>query len=72
MFRFRPQQGLTIMNFKGTHKEKKNEIFKSFRPQQGLTIMNSSTSIALVLQIVNIKFPSPTGVNYYESVAQVI
>ena len=34
---FRPQQGLTIMNYVvGAMKSKK----QSFRPQQGLTIMN--------------------------------
>ena len=41
--------------------------YASFRPQQGLTIMNSCK-----LNLVNLlgkvrEFPSPTGVNYYES-----
>ena len=36
--RFRPQQGLTIMN----HYRKRYHLYiNCFRPQQGLTIMNS-------------------------------
>ena len=35
----------------------------SFRPQQGLTIMNLMND---GYKLINIGFPSPTGVNYYE------
>ena len=60
---FRPQQGLTIMNFSnGIPTICANLI--GFRPQQGLTIMNSSFSFLLVFDFA--MFPSPTGVNYYE------
>ena len=38
IFSFRPQQGLTIMNYKAELEELHKE--KGFRPQQGLTIMN--------------------------------
>ena len=37
-----------------------------FRPQQGLTIMNIQ-SLFFQSSVSNL-FPSPTGVNYYESV----
>ena len=36
-----------------------------FRPQQGLTIMNWEDSKPTSIEEV-LKFPSPTGVNYYE------
>ncbi len=36
-----------------------------FRPQQGLTIMNVKNG--KVIKTINGSFPSPTGVNYYES-----
>ena len=59
---FRPQQGLTIMNNQEFEvKEVKGK--NSFRPQQGLTIMNPLDNI---LNKIKEKFPSPTGVNYYE------
>ena len=58
--RFRPQQGLTIMNFL-------NSLMSSslhcFRPQQGLTIMNT---FIFNLMYFLYWFPSPTGVNHYE------
>ena len=38
---------------------------KSFRPQQGLTIMNRKMGLSMELA-KNSQFPSPTGVNYYE------
>ena len=58
---FRPQQGLTIMNWLFDNFD--NIVVSiSFRPQQGLTIMNMEDAIN-----AKIKFPSPTGVNYYES-----
>ena len=61
--RFRPQQGLTIMN-----KVKKFVIGMintlGFRPQQGLTIMNVIKSHYKVKK--SCWFPSPTGVNHYE------
>ena len=37
---FRPQQGLTIMNYKRYAIPKAQLIIAGFRPQQGLTIMN--------------------------------
>ena len=39
---------------------------KGFRPQQGLTIMNDIFENLEVAEHES-KFPSPTGVNYYES-----
>ena len=43
-----------------------NELLTtSFRPQQGLTIMNKMKYFKSG-EIVKL-FPSPTGVNYYES-----
>ena len=59
---FRPQQGLTIMNYKGNLQE---EVADGFRPQQGLTIMNNEQKEFKERQ-ERFKFPSPTGVNYYE------
>ena len=38
---------------------------QSFRPQQGLTIMNEVTEVGCISK--RPLFPSPTGVNYYES-----
>ena len=37
---------------------------KGFRPQQGLTIMNGIEREVIEMYK---EFPSPTGVNYYES-----
>ena len=37
-----------------------------FRPQQGLTIMNQLLRLTVAILILY-RFPSPTGVNYYES-----
>ena len=46
-------------------KEKKEALREaSFRPQQGLTIMNA---VQKAVRINGKEFPSPTGVNYYES-----
>ena len=42
---------------------------KSFRPQQGLIIMNDSHQIHAQQKKI-IWFPSPTGVNYYESMRE--
>ena len=36
-----------------------------FRPQQGLTIMNILNNYSKGFSVI--EFPSPTGVNYYES-----
>ena len=58
---FRPQQGLTIMNKKNGFVYGVSE--KCFRPQQGLTIMNN---VIVYAYDKKGKFPSPTGVNYYE------
>ena len=62
-FRFRPQQGLPIMNWT-KRRLKKVTIYASFRPQQGLPIMNSFYKKHL--QCMTYWFPSPTGVTYYE------
>ena len=40
--------------------------YASFRPQQGLPIMNGKESV-YEKQLRQRKFPSPTGVTYYES-----
>ena len=59
---FRPLQGLTIMN---TAYEKFGSVgVDGFRPLQGLTIMNLNKH---VLHFHILLFPSPTGVNHYES-----
>ena len=42
------------------------QVEESFRPQQGLTIMNYRENDE-GKQLLKIMFPSPTGVNYYES-----
>ena len=61
---FRPQQGLTIMNWK--RQRCCRELgYVRFRPQQGLTIMNSHETISVLVKAFEM-FPSPTGVNYYE------
>ena len=60
---FRPQQGLTIMNYLDSLNE--FDLLVSFRPQQGLTIMNFNRKI-LCIHFIVFWFPSPTGVNYYE------
>ena len=39
---------------------------KCFRPQQGLTIMNYLAECKSKSKAIEEKFPSPTGVNYYE------
>ena len=59
--RFRPQQGLSIMN---DYMRDYRDAFRSFRPQQGLSIMNSKEERQARLAL----FPSPTGVKYYEYV----
>ena len=59
---FRPQQGLTIMNRSKGLKDWR--CYHSFRPQQGLTIMNAFDIKNVYIELR--KFPSPTGVNYYE------
>ena len=41
-----------------------------FRPQQGLTIMNATKNNFINALTDRIGFPSPTGVNYYESYQQ--
>ena len=41
----------------------------SFRPQQGLTIMNPA--VKTTIKEKRALFPSPTGVNYYESLLRV-
>ena len=41
-------------------------INECFRPQQGLTIMNYKVLKQAEGRIDRLKFPSPTGVNYYE------
>ena len=66
--RFRPLQGLTIMNIRC--QELKDFTAESFRPLQGLTIMN----VPLYLNGCpnNMVFPSPTGVNHYESFTGII
>ena len=51
------------MNFKAYKQASENVLSLSFRPQQGLIIMNQKRS-ARKYQLN--KFPSPTGVNYYE------
>ena len=42
-----------------------------FRPQQGLTFMNNYFR-CINLKKSGLKFPSPTGVNYYEQYANVL
>ena len=69
MFRFRPQQGLTIMNYENKILCKQRSIKGSFRPQQGLTIMNEEQNMKVETYFK--KFPSPTGVNYYESMKEI-
>ena len=60
--RFRPQQGLLIMN--GVYEINGTE-FISFRPQQGLLIMNAKDKVIEEMK-PKVVFPSPTGVTYYE------
>ena len=43
-----------------------HELLKCFRPQQGLTIMNLENETGRYTRVKK-EFPSPTGVNYYES-----
>ena len=40
-------------------------ILKGFRPQQGLSIMNVLNELDMC-DTYMIRFPSPTGVKYYE------
>ena len=61
---FRPQQGLTIMNPTALTRTLETILKTGFRPQQGLTIMNYYKSSN---ENNYQTFPSPTGVNYYES-----
>ena len=62
---FRPQQGLTIMNQYQMTTDYVDET--CFRPQQGLTIMNHMDMQSVGECSLSNLFPSPTGVNYYES-----
>ena len=45
---------------------------EGFRPQQGLTIMNPLGKVKANANKVYQEFPSPTGVNYYESVRGIL
>ena len=39
-----------------------------FRPLQGLTIMNNISGVIGDMNSIIVKFPSPTGVDHYESI----
>ena len=63
--RFRPQQGLLIMNSSWTCFLVRKQLISCFRPQQGLLIMNLLNA-AIANGYFEFPFPSPTGVTHYE------
>ena len=62
LLRFRPQQGLTIMNIYKALKEQ--ESYREFPSPTGVNYYELFTQ--KMKARIAWQFPSPTGVNYYE------
>ncbi|EEF92710.1 hypothetical protein CATMIT_02687 [Catenibacterium mitsuokai DSM 15897] len=62
---FRPQQGLTIMNYKYIP-ILMYQYFKKFPSPTGVNHYEFKEIYKLNEKATDLKFPSPTGVNHYE------